>query len=204
MAGIAGVHEPFAGDGAADVEEEEDVDEEIEEEPTSLEKLRRSGDPEAVDRTPVLGRQDIPFRAGTFPLGYPLQGIPRVAVTFNLNYVWDSDREEWVRQGPSTGGAGGAVTVAAEGTVNVSNGFFQIDTGLSTFDRGDSVLLARMQITNLSSPGGDREYVEIDGSPGSEQTYFYLKWERDFGTYVIEGNRGVSGSDDYRWKVLEA
>jgi len=64
----------------------------------TLDALRRSGDPEDVDRQPVLGSDDIPVRPGEWPLGYPLQGIPRVAAVLNLNYEFNETRQQWERQ----------------------------------------------------------------------------------------------------------
>jgi|AKVG01.1.fsa_nt_gi hypothetical protein len=81
------------------VPDEEPDDEESEPEPNrTLDQLRNTGDPNAVDRTPVLGTDDIPVKPGEWPLGFPVQGIPRVAAVLNLNYVYNEEREQWERQ----------------------------------------------------------------------------------------------------------
>lgn len=64
---------------------------------STLEQLRAAGDPTSTARTPMFGPGDIPVRPGEWPLGYPLQGVPRVAVTLNLNYVYNPERGEWER-----------------------------------------------------------------------------------------------------------
>lgn len=63
----------------------------------TIDELRPQGDPNEVDRTPVLSPSDVPVRAGEWPLGFPLQGIPRAGVTFSLQYVYDEEKEEWER-----------------------------------------------------------------------------------------------------------
>jgi hypothetical protein len=96
-AGRAGI----GGDGQeaafAPLEAVTAVAEEAAETTSTLEQLRASGDPTSTARTPMFDAGDIPVRPGEWPIGYPLQGVPRVAVTLNLNYVYNEEREEWER-----------------------------------------------------------------------------------------------------------
>lgn len=92
--------------------DEEEIEEDLEDEPTSLEDLTVESDPETFDRTFQVTSSDEPFATDDTPaIPRPWQGIPRVAVTYNLNFVWDDDAGEWQRDtGNRTGlpGAGGA------------------------------------------------------------------------------------------------
>jgi len=63
----------------------------------TLDALRNTGDPNDVGRTPILGTDDIPVTPGEWPLGYPLQGVPRVAVTLSLQYVYNESEDQWER-----------------------------------------------------------------------------------------------------------
>lgn len=72
----------------------------------TLDQLRGGGGA-AVDRDSVrLDSSDIPVAPGQWPLGFPIQGLPRAAVTFNLNFVYDDERDQWVRD-TGNGKAGG-------------------------------------------------------------------------------------------------
>jgi len=75
----------------------------------TLDQLRGGGGA-AVDRDSVrLDSSDIPVAPGEWPLGFPIQGLPRAAVTFNLNFVYDDERDQWVRDtGNDRTGAVGA------------------------------------------------------------------------------------------------
>lgn len=109
----------------AELAEEDDSDDD-EDILSTLDELRRRGDPEDVDRQPVLGSSDIPVRPGEWPLGYPLQGIPRVAAVLNLNYEYNEERAQWERQKKEVtertfrpGGSG----LFAGGTIRANEGF---------------------------------------------------------------------------------
>jgi len=69
----------------------------------TLDELRTTSGGQTVDRKPIFSSGDIDVKAGEWPLGFPLQGIPRVAAVINLNYVYDEERGEWRRQRPFRG-----------------------------------------------------------------------------------------------------
>jgi len=97
-------------DPTADSDEEDDSDEPAQ--APTLQQLRATGDPNDVGRTPVLGSDDIPVEPGSWPIGYPLQAVPRVAVTLNLNYVYNEETEQWERDtgNRNSGTSIGAIT----------------------------------------------------------------------------------------------
>jgi len=66
----------------------------------TIEQLRSTGDPNEVERTPVLESGNIDVAPDEWQLGFPLQGIPRIAAVLNLNYLYNEDRERWERQTP--------------------------------------------------------------------------------------------------------
>jgi len=74
----------------------------------TLDALRNTGDPNDVGRTPILGTDDIPVTPGEWPLGYPLQGVPRVAVTLSLQYVYNEAEDQWERDTGFRSSAAGA------------------------------------------------------------------------------------------------
>lgn len=63
------------------------------------EDLQVSGD-SALDNNLIrVTKSDVPFAVNDSPaLPRPWLGIPRVAVVYNLNYVWDEDAGEWVKK----------------------------------------------------------------------------------------------------------
>jgi hypothetical protein len=83
--------ESAEGGRGAGVDDGEDVE-------STLDRIRSDGDVEAVDRTPILDYGDIPVASGSWPLGFPIQGVPRAAVTFSLQYVWDPEAGQWVKK----------------------------------------------------------------------------------------------------------
>lgn len=92
-------------DPSTDGDAEQDTTDDGRQTPT-LDQLRKSGDVNDVGRTPVLGSEDLPVEPGSWPIGYPLQAVPRVAVTYNLNFVYNEENEQWERDtGNRSGGA---------------------------------------------------------------------------------------------------
>jgi hypothetical protein len=91
---------------------------------------------ERFDRTFRITKRDVPAGIGDeFPIPQPWQGIPRVAVTINLNYVYDEANDEWVRQGPFEGAGGGGVTLLDSGTTSLADtSQKQVPTSITTTD----------------------------------------------------------------------
>lgn len=66
---------------------------------TSLQDLSTPAEPTQFDQTFQVDSNDISVSPdGNIPIAKPWQGIPRAAVVFNLNYIYDADRGEWIRQ----------------------------------------------------------------------------------------------------------
>lgn len=81
------------GGGAVDADDEDDLD------LGDFDDLVSDADPETFDRTFRLTSDLVPFAGEEAPpIPRPWQGIPRAGILFNLNFVWDDDAEEWVRQ----------------------------------------------------------------------------------------------------------
>jgi len=94
----------------------------------TIEQLRSTGDPNEVERTPVLESGNIDVAPDEWELGFPLQGIPRLAAVVNLNYVYNEERERWERQEPFRNPGVGA-PVARLGRSNATSvGSFSSDT----------------------------------------------------------------------------
>ena len=80
-----------AGEGAEDTAEDVGGG-------TSLQDLTTDADVGEFDRTFRVTSSDVPFAPDETPaIPRPWQGLPRVAVTYNLNFVYDDDEEEWIR-----------------------------------------------------------------------------------------------------------
>jgi len=163
----------------------------------TLDALRNTGDPNDVGRTPILGTDDIPVTPGEWPLGYPLQGVPRVAVTLSLQYVYNEVEDQWERDtGNGSGvaaGAGRAFQAAGtnqsvpEGslttvtltdqefengvTVDVANDEIVIENS------GRYVLAGEVSIGNISTEGPVNAKVVVNGS------------ERSVGETYVDPNR---------------
>jgi len=105
--GNEGDDETDDGDETVDDDGPDETDE------RTIEQLRNDGDPNTVDRTPVLESGDIPVRTDEWPLGFPIQGVPRVASVLSLQYVYDETRDEWRRLKASDLG-GGSATVTQD------------------------------------------------------------------------------------------
>jgi len=119
-----------------DEEETPPEEDEEDDEGTSIADLVGEAEPEVFDRTFLVEKEDAPASTGDpWPIPQPWQGLPRLAFTVNLNYVYDEANEEWVRQGPFDGGAG-VIEVVETNTVPVpQSGTELVDTALSGGDR---------------------------------------------------------------------
>jgi len=117
---------------------------------TSIADLVGQAEPEVFDRTFLVEKEDAPASTGDpWPIPQPWQGLPRLAFTVNLNYVYDEANEEWVRQGPFDGGGG--VTIEDDGTVLVDPASgVNFGTGLDVTDDGDDTVT----VDSTGSGGG--------------------------------------------------
>jgi len=93
---------PGGGGGGGDDDDEQDSDDDDERGPDdmqrTIEQLRSTGDPNEVERTPVLESGNIDVAPDEWQLGFPLQGIPRLAAVLNLNYQYSESRDRWERE----------------------------------------------------------------------------------------------------------
>lgn len=90
------------GDEAIDPEDLEDEPEEDASADTSIEDLTVDEPDPGFDQPTQVSRSDIPFKPGQAPaIPRPWQGIPRIAVVYNLNYVYDPDAERWIKKTPT-------------------------------------------------------------------------------------------------------
>lgn len=116
----------------------------------TIEQLRSGGDPNAVDRTPVFEQDDIPVRAGQWPLGFPIQGIPRIAAVVNLNYVYDDDRDEWVRDTGNRRLPDATAKRASAPSQTIPDSIF-----------GSPVSFAGFSINTLGASGPNQETIQL-------------------------------------------
>lgn len=79
--------------------------------------------------TLTITDEDLPIELGANPLPMPVQGIRRVGMVLNFNFVWDSDEEQWIRDEGNGGATSGTLGKAAQAHVDegvsliVSSGF---------------------------------------------------------------------------------
>jgi len=106
-------------------DEEETPPEEDEEDDkgTSIADLVGEAEPEVFDRTFLVEKEDAPASTGDpWPIPQPWQGLPRLAFVVNLNYVYDEENEEWMRQVPSDAPER---EIIASGSIVISSGGFE-------------------------------------------------------------------------------
>jgi len=169
----------------------------------TLDQLRGGGGP-AVDRDSVrLDSSDIPVAPGQWPLGFPLQGLPRAAVTFNLNYVYDEQKDQWVRDtgnGDSSGGGGG-VQIVAEGTETVSpDKDSVVFTGVLGFDR---LVRATASLASLSNIGRPTDISEGAFGQFRNDIVYVQEYDPVFNEWLIRIANEVGRPIDVRWALLE-
>lgn len=115
----------------------------------TIEQLRASGDPNQVERTPVLESGNIDVAPDEWELGFPLQGIPRLAAVVNLNYVYNEERERWERQGPFENTATGPTVakIAEAGPTTVGSLIREeVSFARTVINKGMTVSAAKDQI----------------------------------------------------------
>jgi len=124
----------------------------------TIEQLRSEGDPNEVERTPVLESGNLDVAPDEWPLGFPLQGITRLAAVVNLNYIYNEQRERWERDEGNRQAVG--KTVIDDGQATVPAGFLTI---IDIVDKGPSQIL------------DDNDAVELRASvvPRNGEVEFY-------------------------------
>lgn len=152
--------------------------------------FRRTADVEEFDQTYVVDKSDVPVAVGdgvTIPR--PWQGIPRVAMVFNFNYVYDDTAEEWVRQHPFSGGLF-SVVVSEVNTI-ADNGFITISTGITDADLGGDILLPTCGL-ETSAPGVFVGFA-FDQTSASELNY-NIRWNPNTPEYeaTVQNLSGTS------------
>jgi len=166
----------------------------------TLDQLRGEGGP-AVDRDSVrLDYSDIPVAPGQWPLGYPIQGLPRAAVTLSLNYVYDDERDQWVRDTGNSGGGGG-VEIVAEGTETVSPDTDSVVfTGVLGFDR---LVRATASLASLSNVGRSTDISEGAVGQFRNDIVYVQEYDPVFNEWLIRIANEVGRPIDVRWALLE-
>jgi len=186
----------------ADAPADDDAEAEREERrDRTLDQLRTGSGGKTVDRKPIFGTDDIDVRPGEWPIGFPLQGIPRVAVTVNLNYVYDEERGEWTRQSPFDGGGGG-MTQLATGTVSFNFSTFQrIPTGVTDLgiDAHAGAEVVSFTGTESSITIAQSTLAGADAEVGVAPEFNVSAGEWDIFIDAI----GFDGQTEVRWRLYD-
>jgi len=158
-------------------------------------------EPEVFDRTFLVEKEDAPAAKGDpWPVPQPWQGLPRLAYVINLNYVYDEESEEWVRQGPFSGGGG--LTVVASGTFSLpGNTETEIPIGLSDADLGGDVLIPGVALT--ADPGTTTRAFQFTADQDSNaEIAFGLEYEVSDGEWKIDFANNKGATAEIAFKVL--
>lgn len=150
-------------------------------------------------------REDAPVEVDALPLPHPWQGIRRAAVVFNLNFVWDSDEEEWIRD-EGNGGGGGALTQIDTGTFNVPDSSgppnSPFGTGVTTFTEGAFGVLGLADESDL--PAGQINFILDDETAESSDT---IAWKFGFDPsvdeYFYDIQHELGSNITCRWAILQ-
>lgn len=152
-------------------EDKEDLDG-VEEFSSSLNDLVAETQPATFDRTWVVTKDDVPVATTeAVPVPQPWQGIPRVGMLFNFNYVWDDTAEEWVRQHPFEGGGGKYVAAAFQ------EFFTDVSVGVNDRERID---LTDVQLEDGANVDTTNDEILVD----------------EAGNYEVVAAASVSGFSD--------
>jgi hypothetical protein len=217
---------PGGGDGGdEDDEESQDTQEDergADDMQRTIEQLRSTGDPNEVERTPVLESGNIDVAPDEWELGFPLQGIPRLAAVLNLNYVYNEERERWERQEPFEDTAVGAPaariadaggqTVAASSAVVVDYGLTFYETGLTADTSTDSIQVpsngiyqvnAAVELTNYSDRAEIGARVTAGGFVEASRTMTLTDGPSGNGTEsaVITATLELDADDKVRYEI---
>jgi len=191
---------PDVGLGSEEAQEaqpgadDEEADDPADETTPTLDQLRTTGDPNEVGRTPVLGSSDIPVEPGAWPLGFPLQGVPRVAVTLSLSHVYNPDKERWERD---TGNSGGPNLAQAGAFIRSTGQTFQpgsaarVQFNLVGHEKNMTVDAATNTIT-VSEDGIYQVHAELYLVDHSDNHRVFFEVTTTSGFDVVRGQRVVS------------
>lgn len=175
---LLNLSEPEEPEASTAEDDEEQATEPASPTPT-LDQLRKSGDVNDVGRTPVLGSEDVPVEPGSWPIGYPLQAVPRVAVTYNLNFVYNEETEQWERD---TGNESGGALLGSPTDLSPQFGdVIEPDT--------ENGALVFIQV-NVSSVSGDNGVIEADindpDTTGVDKLVTIVRVSEDMGSFTSE------------------
>ena len=152
-------------------------------------------------RTFVIEKEDLPQAIeDRIPIPYPLEGIPRAAVVFNFNYVWDDEAEEWVRD---TGNSGPGFDLLDEGTVTIpSSGQAEARTGIT-----DGTIAPFLAVNYVNTPASSTNNQltldpEIAGFPGIT---YHPDYRRDISPdqWTVFFDSDIPSSVDMRYRFYE-
>lgn len=189
---------------------QEDLDEEADEEAAGdgdFDDLVVEADPEEFDRTFRITSDLEPFAGGEAPsIPRPWQGLPRVAIVYNLNYVWDDTAEEWVKQHPFSGGGGGAYTLIDTGTFTVpdSSGApnFPFNTGVSTFHEGAIGEVGFADSSDLTA-GQVNFNIEDNSSGAGDVLTYQFGFDPGVPEYLFDIQHEFGNDVDVRWAIVQ-
>lgn len=150
-----------------------------------------------------LVSQDVPTAVGELPIPKPWQGLQRAAVVFNLNFVWDPEEEEWIRD-EGNGGGGGGPTEVASGTQEILNfgGQVSVDTGVEGSDRTLLPLCSFIDETDL--PSGNTMFLSWDyGTTASDNLNYEFGYSRSTGSWILTFEQTSNDPINVRWRIFE-
>lgn len=161
--------------------------------------LINEADAEEFDATFRVTSDLEPFASGDSPaIPRPWQGLPRIAITYNLNFVWDDDNDEWVRD---TGNSGGLLSRLADGTETVNTGTFtRVATGIADPTRN---VLATAGVTDAADVTSDFSPNIDDGGAFSPNVLTFPRWDESAGEWdvLIQNESGFNAT--FEWQLLE-
>jgi len=170
---------------------------------TSIADLVGEAEPEVFDRTFLVEKEDAPASTGDpWPIPQPWQGLPRLAFVVNLNYVYDEENEEWVRQGPFSGGAGSGFTVVDTRTTTVpANGVAAPRLGITDATLPLTIFARFPDEKQVNEPV--QLYQGREGVPTS--IAYQLGYVDKFGEWQIRAvGTGLSNNIDVEFTTVEA
>lgn len=149
-----------------------------------------------------IPREDLPIEVDSLPIPAPYQGLQRAAIVFNLNFVWDTDEEEWIRD-EGNGGGGGVFTSVASGTLTgiPDNGTDFEATGVTGQDK--YIMCVGRVINGLSD-----FFILAEGSRGDTSdgimTNAAWKWDGATNEWFARVENESGQPVDVEYQLLEA
>lgn len=187
--------------GPADEQEDED-DLEDEDEETSIDDLAPEADVEEFDRTFRITSQDESFLVNETPaIPRPWQGIPRAAIVYNLNFVYNETEDAWERQKKSKDGTS-PVTVADSGVTTLSasaNTFEPLDI---PFDVTPDTLLPSLSIRPTGFSSTQLLQWSIDETVSGNGVQAVLSIDGFDDEWQLEIYNDTTITLEIHWKVL--